>query len=99
MRIISRRTLLEFWSDRRYRDAEQPLRAWFTEVKRATWRTPADVKAAHRNASFLANNRVVFNIAGNKYRLVVAVKYTAQIVFVRFVGTHEQYDAIDAEEV
>ena len=99
MRIISRRTLQDFWSDRRHRDAEQPLRAWFTEAKRASWHTPADIKAAHRNASFLANNRVVFNIAGNKYRLVVAVKYTAQIAFVRFVGTHEQYDAIDAEEV
>ncbi len=99
VRIIARRTLLAFWSDRRYRDAEQPLRAWFTEAKRAAWRTPADIKAAHRSASFLGKNRVVFNVAGNKYRLVVAVKYTAQIVFVRFVGTHEQYDAIDAEEV
>jgi mRNA interferase HigB len=99
VRIIARRTLLAFWSDRHCRDAEQPLRAWFTEVRRATWRTPADIKAAHRSASFLGNNRVVFNVAGNKYRLVVAVKYTAQIVFIRFVGTHEQYDAIDAEEV
>jgi mRNA interferase HigB len=99
VRIIARRTLLEFWANPRYRDAEQPLRAWYTEAKRAEWRTPADVKAAHRNASFLAKNRVVFNIAGNKYRLVVAVKYTAQIVFIRFVGTHAQYDAIDAEEV
>lgn len=99
VRIIARRTLQEFWADPRYRDAEQPLRAWFTEVKRAEWHTPAEIKAAHRNASFLANNRVVFNIAGNKYRLVVAVKYTAQIVFIRFVGTHAQYDAIDAEEV
>lgn len=99
VRIIARRTLQDFWTDARYRDAEQPLRAWYTEVKRAEWRAPADVKAAHRNASFLANNRVVFNIAGNKYRLVVAVKYTAQIVFIRFVGTHAQYDAIDAEEV
>ena len=99
MRIIARRTLQAFWEDPRYRDAEQPLRAWFTEVKRAEWRTPADIKAAHRSASFLANNRVVFNIAGKKYRLVVAVKYTAQIVFVRFVGTHARYDAIDAEGV
>jgi mRNA interferase HigB len=99
VRIIARRTLQDFWTDARYRDAEQPLRAWFTEVKRAVWHTPAELKAAHRNASFLANNRVVFNIAGNEHRLVVAVKYTAQIVFIRFVGTHAQYDAIDAEEV
>ena len=99
MRIVARRTLQGFWTDRRHRDAEQPLRAWFTEAKRAVWRTPADIQAAHRNASFLGKNRVVFNIAGNKYRLVVAVKYSAQIVFIRFVGTHEQYDAVDAEEV
>ena len=98
MRIIARRTLQAFWEDPRYRDAEQPLRAWHTEVKRAGWRTPAQIKAAHRSASVLAN-RVVFNIAGNRYRLVVAVKYTAQIVFVRFVGTHARYDAIDAEGV
>ena len=98
MRIIARRTLKAFWEDPRYRDAEQPLRAWHTEVKRAGWRTPAQIKAAHRSASVLAN-RVVFNIAGNRYRLVVAVKYTAQIVFVRFVGTHARYDAIDAEGV
>jgi mRNA interferase HigB len=99
VRIIARRTLQAFWEDPRYHDAEQPLRAWHTEVKRAGWRTPAQIKAAHRSASFLANNRVVFDIAGNKYRLVVAVKYTAQIVFIRFVGTHAQYDAIDAQEV
>jgi len=99
VRIIARRTLREFWSQRGYRDAEQPLRAWFAEERRAAWRTRAEIKAAHRNASFVGSDRVVFNVAGNKYRLVVAVKYSAQVVFVRFVGTHAEYDEIDAGEV
>ena len=99
VRVIARRTLREFWEQRGHRDAEQPLRAWFAEARRATWRTPADVKAAYRNASFVGNHRVVFNIAGNKYRLVVALKYSAQIAFIRFVGTHAAYDQIDVEEV
>ena len=99
VRIIARRTLREFWDQRSHRDAEQPLRAWFAEARRAAWRTPADIKAAYRNASFVGNDRVVFNFGGNKYRLVVAVKYSAQLVFVRFVGTHADYDKIDAREV
>lgn len=99
MRIIARSTLRAFWERRGRRDAEQALRAWFAEARKAAWRTPADIKQSYRNVSFLANNRVVFNVAGNKYRLVVAVKYGAQIVFIRFVGTHAEYDEIDASEV
>jgi len=99
VRIIARGTLRDFWEERSHRDSEQPLRAWFAEVRRAAWRTPADVKAAYRNASFVRGDRVVFNIGGNKYRLVVAVKYSAQLVFIRFVGTHADYDGIDAGEV
>lgn len=99
MRIISRKTLRDFWVRPGRRDAEVPLRAWFAGVRQAAWRTPADVKAAHRSASFVGGDRVVFNVGGNKYRLVVAVKYSAQIVFVRFVGTHADYDEIDAREV
>ena len=99
VRIISRRTLREFWERRGRGDAEQPLRAWFAEASRATWRTPADIKAAYRTASFVGNDRVVFNVGGNKYRLVVAVKYSAQLVFIRFVGSHADYDEIDAGEV
>jgi mRNA interferase HigB len=99
VRIIARRTLREFWDQRSHRDAEQPLRAWFAEVRRAVWRTPADIKLAHRNASFVGSDRVVFHIGGNKIRLVVAVKYSAQLVFIRFVGTHADYDDIDAEDV
>jgi mRNA interferase HigB len=98
VRVVARRTLREFW-ERGHRDAEQPLRAWFAEARRATWRTPADIKAAYGNASFVGNDRVVLNIGGNKYRLVVALKYSAQIAFIRFVGTHAAYDEIDVEEV
>ncbi|WP_407280131.1 type II toxin-antitoxin system HigB family toxin [Aromatoleum evansii] len=97
MHIIALRTLREFWE--RYPQAEAPLRGWYAEAVRADWRTPADIKAAHRNASFLPNNRVVFNIKGNDYRLVVAVRYTAGVMFVRFVGTHAEYDRIDATRI
>jgi mRNA interferase HigB len=69
------------------------------EASRANWRSPADIKEVHRNASFLKNKRVVFNVGGNKYRLVIVVLYRAQMILVRFVGTHAQYDTIDAEEV
>jgi mRNA interferase HigB len=97
MRIIARRTLREFWE--KYPDAEQPLRAWFDRVKKAEWMTPTEVKEAYRNASFVANSRVVFNIKGNDYRLVTAVNYEFGIVYVRFVGTHREYDKIDASTI
>ncbi|GAB4487411.1 MAG: type II toxin-antitoxin system HigB family toxin [Thermodesulfovibrionales bacterium] len=77
----------------------QPLQAWYHDVKHAKWNGPADIKRIYRNASFLANNRVVFNIKGNRYRLVVAVHYQFGIVFIRFVGTHKQYDLIDAAQI
>ena len=99
VRIVARRTLREFWEQRAHRDAEGPLRAWYAEASRANWRSPADIKETHRNASVIKNNRVVFNVGGNKYRLVIVVLYRAQMILVRFVGTHAQYDAIDAEEV
>lgn len=97
MHIIALKTLREFWE--RHPQAETPLRGWYAEATRARWGTPADIKAAHRNASFLANHRVVFNIKGNDYRLVVAVRYTSATIFIRFVGTHAEYDRIDAETI
>ena len=99
MRIISRKTLREFWEKREYADSEQPLKAWFRDASVADWSTPAEVKSAYRNASIIANSRVVFNIAGNKYRLIVKVNYPYRVLYVRFVGTHQQYDAIDVTEV
>jgi len=94
MRIIALGALREFW--KAHRDAEIPLRSWYALASRADWRAPADIKAAYRNASFVANNRVVFNIKGNDYRLVVAVHYNRRMMFVRFIGTHREYDRIDA---
>ena len=97
MRIISRKALREFWA--KHSDAEQPLRAWYANVKRADWKNPSGVKAAYRNASLIANNRVVFNIKGNSYRLVAAIDYQYSIVFIRFLGTHQEYDKIDATTI
>jgi mRNA interferase HigB len=97
MRVISVKTLREFWQ--RHPAAEQPLRAWFHDVKGAKWRTPADIKAMYRNASIVGNNRVVFNIKGNSYRLVVAVNYPHQILYIRFIGTHQEYDTVNVETV
>ncbi len=99
MRIISRKTLREFWERPRCADSEQPLRAWFREATRADWKNPAEVKAAYRSASIVANNRVVFNIAGNKYRLVVKVNYAYRVLYIRFIGTHAEYDRIDVNKV
>ena len=97
MRIIALRTLREFWE--RHPQAETSLRAWYAEASRADWKTPADIKAAHRNASFLPNGRAVFNIRGNDHRLVVAVRFATGLMFVRFVGTHAEYDRIDSASI
>jgi mRNA interferase HigB len=99
MRIIAKRTLREFWEQPEHRDAEQPLKTWHSEVRKAAWRTPADVKAHYGSASILPNGRVVFNIGGNKYRLIVMIRYDTQTIFIRFVGTHAAYDRIDAETI
>ncbi len=97
MRIISRRMLREFWE--KHPDAAIPLQTWFHDVERVTWNSPADIKAIYRSASFLADNRVVFNIKGNNYRLIVIVGYQHEVVYIRFIGTHEEYDHIDATTV
>jgi mRNA interferase HigB len=99
MRIISRRALRDFWEQPGRGDAEQPLRAWFREASHADWATPADVKAAFATESIVGNSRVVFNVAGNKYRLVVRVNYAYRILYVQFVGTHREYDQIDVTTV
>jgi len=97
MRIISRRRLVEFWES--HPDAEQPLRAWYTEAKKATWSSPAEITATYNSVSILPNNRVVFNIKGNTYRLVVVVEYSQEKMFIRFVGTHSEYNRIDAAKI
>ena len=97
MRIISRKVLQQFWE--RHPDARQSLQAWYADVKHADWQSPSDIKQTYQTASLLARNRVVFNIKGNRYRLIVAVNYAAGIVYIRFVGTHAEYDRIDANTI
>ena len=97
MRVISRRILREFWE--KHPDSSVALQTWFRDVERANWYSPADIKAVYHNTSFVANNRVIFNNKGNHYRLVVVVVYQHGVVYIRFVGTHEEYDRIDATTV
>jgi len=97
MRIIALKTFRQFWE--KHGDAQEPLLAWYHDAKRADWESPDDIKRVYRNASIVANNRVVFNIKGNDYRLVVAIHYKTGIIFVRFVGTHSEYDKIDVTTI
>ena len=97
VRIIARRALREFWES--HADAEQPLRAWYHDVLRADWKSPADVKRVYASASIVGENRLVFNIGGNKYRIVVWINYAYRVVYIRFIGTHRQYDDIDAQTI
>ena len=97
MRIIAKRTLREFWE--LHPDAEEALLAWYREVQKEDWDTPAKVKAKYRIASVIGDSRMVLNIKGNDYRLVVKINYSYRVVYIRFVGTHAEYDDIDAEEV
>lgn len=97
MRLIALGTLREFW--RIYPDSKEQLQAWYQLLKSAVWKSPNDVKRQFRSASIIGGNRVVFNIAGNKYRLIVKIHYNTGIVYVRFIGTHREYDAVNAEEV
>lgn len=99
MRVIAKRTLREHWEKPSREDSKEPLEAWYAEAKAAHWKNFGDIKQTSASASSVANNRVVFNIGGNKYRLIVMVNYPAGIVFVRFVGTHEEYDQINASTI
>jgi len=99
MRVISRRKLRQHWESPGRADSEEALKAWHAEAQAANWSTPAEVKAQFRSASILKGRRVVFNVCGNKYRLVVKMNYAYKVVYIRFVGTHREYDAIDAETV
>lgn len=100
MRVIALRTLREFCMHHEQgAAAKAQLEAWYAEVRAADWAGPNDVKAQYRNASILKDGRVVFNICGNRYRLVVWVNYPYRVVYVRFIGTHEEYDEIDAQTV
>ena len=97
MRIIAKKALREFWE--RHPDAEEPLLAWYREAKQSDWDTPTSLKEKYGSASIVGDNRVIFNIKGNDYRLVVKINYPYRVVYIRFVGTHAEYDAVDVEEV
>ena len=96
-RIIAKRTLREFW--RNHADSEQYLKTWYQTAKNSKWNSPNDVKMTYISASILKNNRVVFNIKGNSYRLIVKFNYIKQWAFIRFIGTHAEYDKIDADNI
>ncbi len=97
MRVIKKRTLQEFWQ--KNTDSKKPLEAWYAEAKAAHWQNSAEIKAQYGSASILKDSRVVFNIHGNKYRLIVKINYPFSVVYIRFIGSHKEYDLIDAEEI
>ena len=97
MRIVARRSLREFW--RKHPQAEGPLRFWYQTTSRAAWRTPADIRTTFGSVDMRPNNRAIFDVGGNRFRIVAVVLLKSQIVYVRFVGTHAQYDRIDVDKV
>ena len=100
MRVIALSTLKAFYAgEAALEDAREPVLAWYRDVLKADWATPAAVKAQFRSASILKDGRVVFNLGGNRYRLVVWINYPHRVVYIRFIGTHRQYDQIDAQSV
>jgi mRNA interferase HigB len=97
MRVIALGALRSFWE--KYPDAEQPLKSWYAETRKADWKSFHDIKTLYPSASIVGNDRVVFNIKGNSYRLIVLVRFRGRKLFIRFVGTHTQYDKIDARTI
>jgi mRNA interferase HigB len=99
MRIIAFRTLREFWEKPEYADSEGSLRSWYHDAKNSDWKNSNELKQYYQSASIIGEGRIVFNIKGNTYRLVVSVDYEFQVIFIRFIGTHKQYDKIDAKTI
>jgi mRNA interferase HigB len=97
MRVIAKKILREFWKEQG--DSEDQLKTWYKEASKASWSSPNDIKSEYLKASILKNGRVVFNICGNKYRLIVQVNYLRRWVFIRFIGTHGEYDRINADKI
>ena len=97
MRIIAKKVLREFWKT--HADSEQQLKSWFQETSDAEWKNPNDVKKDYPSASILIDNHIVFNIKGNSYRLIVRINYPYQMIWIRFIGTHADYDKINANEI
>lgn len=99
MRIISFRTLREFWENPKYTDCEASLKSWYHDVKKSKWKSSNELKKQYGNASIVGEGRVVFNIKGNSYRLVIMIDYEFQVIFIRFIGTHQQYDKVDVKTI
>lgn len=97
MRVIAKKILREFWEQ--YTDSEDQLKTWYKEASKANWDSPNNIKADYAKASILKSGRVVFNICGNKYRLIVEINYLRHWVFIRFIGTHKDYDKVDADNI
>ncbi|MBS1622345.1 MAG: type II toxin-antitoxin system HigB family toxin [Bacteroidetes bacterium] len=97
MRVIAKKILREFWE--KHNDCEQQLKAWFQEASKAEWTTPNDIKAEYPSASIVGNDRIVFNIKRNAYRLIVKLNFDYQMVWIRFIGTHAAYDKVNAKTI
>ena len=97
MRIIKRKTLSDYWA--KHADARPSLQSWFAEAQNASWKSPDEIVKSYPYADPIADNRIVFNIKGNSYRLVVKIHYNTGVIFIRFIGTHAEYDKIDAEKI
>lgn len=99
MRIIAFKTLREFFEQQKYSDSEAPIRAWYHEAKAAEWKNSNELKRQFVNASIIGEGRVVFNVKGNDYCLIVSIDYEFQVIFIRFIGTHDQYNRINAKTI
>ena len=99
MRIISKKTLKDFYEQSKYQDSKSALESWHKEILKLNWNNPNEIKEMYRSASIAGDTKVVFNITGNKYRLIVTINYYAKIVFIKFIGTHKQYDKVNIKEL
>jgi mRNA interferase HigB len=97
VRVIALRTLKQFW--KKHPEAEHPLRQWYDDACRADWKTPQDIRASYSTASIVSRDRVIFSIKGNSYRLVVRVNYHYRVMYIRFIGTHAEYDHVNVKEI
>ena len=97
LRVIAKKILRDFWA--KHSDCEQQLKSWYNEAENATWKNPNEIKREYPSASILENNRIVFNIKGNNYRLIIKINYHYQMIWIRFIGTHDRYDKIDATKI
>ena len=97
MRVIAKKILKDFWE--KHSDCEQQLKSWYQEASNAEWKNPNEIKLEYPSVSILSNNRIVFNIKGNNYRLIIKINYDYQIIWIRFIGTHSEYDSINANEI